>query len=72
MYLIPQKHRCPKCGFECSYGPHDPFPAPVLSEGPVCPQCYANFLRQHCGVMQRGDAPDKEGLPGAVVQSYFS
>lgn len=73
MYLVPQPYRCPKCGFESNYGPHDPFGAPVLSEGPVCPQCYANFLRKYCGVM----APEKVGFtsgekePGANVQNTY-
>lgn len=74
-YIIPRPHRCPKCDYECTYGPHDSFGAPVLNDGPVCPQCYANFLRDHCGVMidKRDKAPPERGsLPGAAIQSTYS
>jgi hypothetical protein len=77
MYQIPLEHVCPKCGFEAKYGPHDPFPAPVLSEGPICPKCYADFLRQHCGVM-RYEGPTGPGykgpekLPGASIKNSYS
>lgn len=74
VYLIPQDYHCPKCGYECKYGEHDPFQAPILAEGPVCPQCYANFLRDHCGVMvnKRDAAPPERGaLPGAFVQNGY-
>lgn len=51
MYILPQPHECPKCGFVCKYGPDDLFPAPVFDEGPLCPKCYGEFLRANCGVM---------------------
>lgn len=51
MYIYPQPHKCPKCGYASNYGPHDDFAAPVLIEGPICPNCYAIFLRANCGVM---------------------
>ena len=75
MYFPKRPHQCPRCGFECDYGPHDPFSAPVLSEGPVCPQCFANFLRDHCGVMQnkQDKAPPERGtLPGVIFQPPHS
>lgn len=73
-YRYPREHRCSKCDFECKYGPDDPFPAPILSEGPVCPQCYANFLRDHCGVMvDKKDAasPERGSLPGAATRNFY-
>lgn len=76
MYLTPRQYRCQKCGFECQYGEHAPFPAPILSEGPVCPKCYADFLREHCGVMASVEkfpaAPTLEKLPGASVRNFYS
>lgn len=73
MYLMPQPFQCEKCGFECNYGEHDPFGAPVLSEGPICPKCYADFLRAHCGVMRytHSKSGPQEKLPGAHIQSRF-
>lgn len=74
MYLMRLKYICPKCSFETLYGPHDPFDAPVLSEGPICPRCYANFLREHCGVMvnqgPKGNYyKEPEKLPGTTIQN---
>jgi predicted RNA-binding Zn-ribbon protein involved in translation (DUF1610 family) len=48
MYLVPQAYRCPKCGFECKYSPHDLHPAPVVQirgrEFVVCPSCYRTWI----------------------------
>jgi hypothetical protein len=77
MYVYPQEVKCPRCEFTCTYGPSDPFHAPILSEGPICPKCYADFLRQHLPVMEHTDtrAPrvaDREKRPGAGIRNFYS
>lgn len=57
MYLIPQPYKCPKCGHECFYSPHEPHPSPVLEVtqfiDPTCPECWQQFIKQHVPVMER-------------------
>lgn len=50
MYIIPQPHKCIKCGFEFKFSPHDTHPAPVVEGKPVCPECWREFLIAHVGL----------------------
>lgn len=45
-YVIPQDHKCPKCGHETKFGPHEHWDkSPVTESGnPVCPKCWNEFL----------------------------
>lgn len=54
MYFIPQKHVCPKCSFEMEYSEHHhPYGTPVITDGPICPKCYGQWLKDNFPVMQR-------------------
>lgn len=50
MYLTPQPYKCDRCAHEFQWSPHDHHPAPVIDDEPLCPVCYANFLRAHVGI----------------------
>jgi DNA-directed RNA polymerase subunit RPC12/RpoP len=46
MYILPQKYKCKKCGFEFMWSPHDRSFYPVtMDEEPVCPKCWSEFLK---------------------------
>ena len=66
MYICPQPYMCEKCSFECSYGPHDSHPSPVLeirtviNNGsyhsdmvPTCPKCWEKWVKKEIGIMKR-------------------
>ena len=44
MYILPQPYKCPKCGHEYQYSPHDGHEMPVFNAGPVCPRCWGEFV----------------------------
>ncbi len=51
------QHQCPRCGHEEPFTPDEwrggfTIVQPDGSERPICPHCFALFLRDHCGVMQ--------------------
>lgn len=52
MYILPQPHRCNKCGHEEEWGPHEGRVAPTLGGDPVCPKCFEAFIKAHCGTLE--------------------
>jgi predicted RNA-binding Zn-ribbon protein involved in translation (DUF1610 family) len=52
MYFLPMPMRCPKCGHTGNYSIHAT-PGPVLDDSVICPECYKDMIREHCGVMQQ-------------------
>lgn len=53
MYILPQIHKCNKCGHEESYSPHNPRISPFTSEGmPICGKCWDKFVCE-LGTLER-------------------
>jgi hypothetical protein len=50
MYYLPQPMICPRCGYEGRHSQHET-PAPITTNGLVCPQCYAAMLERECGLL---------------------
>jgi len=51
MYYLPQPMQCPKCGHRGQYSIHETT-GPVLGGDVICPKCFDELIRAHCGVMQ--------------------
>ena len=51
-YILPQPHKCLKCGYEAEYSPHIQHPAPVTENFTGCPKCWEEFLRKNIGDMK--------------------
>lgn len=49
-YIIPQKHKCIKCGHEFLFSEPDGHSTPVIDGQPTCPKCFENFIKQHVGL----------------------
>lgn len=60
MYILPQPYKCPKCGHECQYSPHDGHGAPVFNAGPVCPRCWGEFVLSVAPIMDCVTFPRKK------------
>lgn len=69
MYIVPQLYKCPKCGYECQYGPHDKHPAPIVGADPVCPKCWALFLHANVGLMESTVWPTQKTAKPFVDQT---
>ena len=59
-YILPAKHRCDYCGFEMFYTrdqmyvglPLAAAAEPGTPPDPVCPKCWSEFIRKHCGILK--------------------
>ena len=60
MYILPQQYKCPKCGHECQYSPHDGHEMPVFNAGPVCPRCWGEFVLSVVPIMDCVTFPRKK------------
>lgn len=53
MYLIPQTHECPECGFQMNFSPSDHYRTPRVDYGHsiLCPRCWEKFIKENVPVM---------------------
>lgn len=53
MYIIPQKYKCDKCGYETMYSPHDAGDVTLcdIDGHPFCPKCLSEFLKKNIGTL---------------------
>lgn len=56
MYLIPQPHKCPKCGHKQGYS-EDCLSVPPIAL-PICPKCYIEWVRATFPMMQQTNKED--------------
>jgi len=63
-YQVPMPYKCPKCGLECTYSPHNYHPAPAFQDGPICPKCWGEFIRSVAPVMERVQVPEPAPADG--------
>ena len=62
MYILPQRCKCLKCGFETLEGQHDDHPAPRVKGDVFCPKCWLEFLTKNIGILECTVVLNKSGI----------
>lgn len=60
MYILPQPHKCSKCGHEKMYSPDNDWPAPRIVNFVGCPACWERWLMNNIGQMEPVDSKEAD------------